>query len=389
MHSAAMSFMIFAVFCGIAVLGTIAMYTRQSLIVAYMLLGVLLGPWCLEIIPNSIIVDEIGEIGIVFLLFLLGLHLKPKDLFFLLRKATWITLASSLVFALSGFLVGKLFHYTTIESLVIGASMMFSSTIIGLKLLPTTILHHKHTGDVMVSILLLQDLVAILVLILLKGADGGALSWHELVMIFLSLPLMFVFGSLFVRWILLKLMERFDTTQEYIWILSMAWCMLLVEVAHLLHVSPQIGAFIAGVTLAEHRIAQYIAESFKPMRDLFLVVFFFSVGAHFNPHFFIEVAFPAIILAGVALLIKPVIYHFLLRREGETKSVAWEVGIRLAQNSEFSLLVAYLAGTNVLIGEKTSFLIQAITIITFIVSSYWVVWRYPTPMAMSVKLRRD
>jgi Kef-type K+ transport system membrane component KefB len=382
-------YIIFVIFFGAAILGTFAMMTRQSLLVGYMILGAALGPWGLKIISNVHLISEVGDIGIIFLLFLLGLHLQPKNLIMLLRKTVLLTAVSSIVFAVIGYGVGLAFKYTQVESLVLGGAMMFSSTIIGLKLLPTTILHHKHTGEVMISILLLQDVLAIMVLLFLKAGGSEQFNWKELAITIVALPLMFYFSSLFVRHVLLKLLAKFDTMQEYIWVLSIGWCMLLVQISHLVHLSGEVGAFIAGVALAEHPIAQYIAETLKPLRDLFLVAFFFSVGAFFNPAYITVVIIPAIILAAGALFLKPLIYRLLLVREGETKKVSWEVGVRLGQASEFSLLVAYLAGHNSMISDKTSFLIQACTIITFVVSSYWVVLKYPTPMATSAKLRQD
>ncbi len=89
------------------------------------------------------------------------------------------------------------------------------------------------------------------------------------------------------------------------------------------------------------------------------------------------------------MAIKPVIYRLLLRWVGESKQVSWEVGIRLAQISEFSLIIAYMALSNHLIANKAASLIETITILSFIVSSYWVVMKYPTPLAISDRLRRD
>ena len=382
-------FLIFIIFFGAAILCTFAMFTRQSLLVAYMVLGLALGPWGLRLVPNPQLVSEVGDIGIIFLLFLLGLHLQPKNLLLLLRKTVLLTVVSSVIFAAIGYAVGLLFHYTQMGSIVIGGAMMFSSTIMGLKLLPTTILHHKHTGEVMISILLLQDLLAIVLLLLLKAFESKGFTFKEVGTLFVVLPAMVVFSMLFVHFVLLKLLEKFDTIQEYIWIVAIGWCLLLAEIGHFAGLSTEVGAFIAGVALAENPISQYIAESLKPMRDLFLVVFFFSVGAHFDPHYLIRVLGPALILAVGVLFLKPLIYRFLLVREGESKQVSWEVGVRLGQASEFSLLIAYLAGGSALIGLKTSFLIQAATIITFVVSSYWVVIKYPTPLATSAKLRQD
>ena len=157
----------------------------------------------------------------------------------------------------------------------------------------------------------------------------------------------------------------------------------------LLGLSAEIGAFIAGVSLATSPLSVYIAESLKPVRDFFLVMFFFSVGAAFDLKYLPTVIIPAVILMVLLLAIKPVTYRYLLGWVGESKQVAWEVGVRLAQISEFSLIIAYAGLSSHLIGSSAAYLIEAATILSFIVSSYWVVMKYPTPVAMSDRLRRD
>lgn len=382
-------YVIFLVFAGTAVLSTMALFTRQSLLVAYILLGALLGPWGLKLVTDSVLIKQTGDIGIIFLLFLLGLHLQPQNLLHSLRKMSWITLISSLLFLLIGFVVSYLFHFSVTESLIIGITMMFSSTIIGLKLLPTTILHHQHTGGLMISILLLQDLIAIGVLLILQGISDHAFAVRDLFFIIIAFPVLLLLAYFFANFVLAPLLRLFDKIHEYVFILSIGWCLTMSEIGHLMGLSQAIGAFIAGVALASNPISLYIAESLKPLRDFFLVIFFFSIGAGFNFSFFPEVIVPASIIAALILTLKPYIFCWLLNQVGETKPVGWEIGVRLGQVSEFSLLVVYLAWKTHLISPAANYMVQAATILTFIVSCYWVVIRYPTPLAVSDQLRRD
>ncbi|WP_133127462.1 cation:proton antiporter [Legionella nagasakiensis] len=390
MHDGAVFYTIFLIFGGAAVFSTIVLYTRQFLLVAYILLGGALGPWGLQLIPDLSAVQQVGDMGIVFLLFLLGLHLQPQNLVHMLKKVTWIALFSSVFFAAVAYLIGRWFGLTVAESWVLGAAMMFSSTIIGLKLLPTTILHHQHTGEVMISVLLMQDLIAIVVLILINGArQDGSLSWNDLLLVGVALPALILFAFAVERYVLVKLLARFDRTQEYVFLLSIGWCLGLSILANQLGLSEDIGAFVAGVALAASPISLFIAESLKPLRDFFLVMFFFSVGATFNFSFAAQVVIPAIILAALVLFLKPLCFYFLLAKAGEKRPVSKEVGVRLGQASEFSLLVASIALSSKLISDVASNLIQATTILTFIVSSYVVVLKYPTPMSLSEKMRKD
>lgn len=388
-HTETMMFTVFLIFTGAALLSTAVLFTRQSLLVAYILLGVLLGPWGFKLVSDPALVNQIGEVGIIFLLFLLGLNLQPQNLWHMFRKVTVVAIISSIAFAAIGYGVSRYYGFTSTESMIVGASLMFSSTIIGLKLLPTTILHHQHTGEVMISVLLMQDFIAIVVLLVLHGAGDGGFTIKDLGMVFIALPALFAFAFLFEKYILTKLLARFDRIQEYVFLLSIGWCLGMAELGKFLGLSEEIGAFIAGVALAASPIALYIAESLKPLRDFFLVMFFFSIGAAFDFQYMPVVLVPALILAALIMVLKPVIFYYLLRHAGEDKSVSREVGVRLGQGSEFSLLVASLAAGTQLIGAAAANLVHATTIITFIASSYYVVLKYPTPIALSDKMRRD
>lgn len=382
-------FSIFLIFTGAAVVSTLALYTRQSLLVAYMLLGVLIGPSGLALASDSFVIQQIGDIGIIFLLFLLGLHLDPKNLLHMLRKTTWVALMSSIIFAFTGYWVAYWYGFTNIECLIIGASMMFSSTIIGLKLLPPSMLNHQRVGGIMVSVLLLQDLIAILVLLLIHGATLSGFGLGDMGLIIFALPVLLLIAFLFERYVLMHLFTRFERVREYLFLLAIAWCLSMSELANLMGLSHEIGAFIAGVSIASNSISLYLAECLKPVRDFFLVMFFFSVGASFNLQFLPAVALPASLLAVLMLVGKPSVFRFLLCQVGEDKKSAWEVGFRLGQISEFSLLVGYIAASSSLISDTASYLIQATTMLTFLFSSYFVVFRYATPIAASEQAQNN
>jgi Kef-type K+ transport system membrane component KefB len=334
--------------------------------------------------------DEMSHIGIIFLLFLLGLDMQPSHLINMLKKASWIALLSSAAFAILGYGVAILCGYSAIESLIIGVAMMFSSTIVCIKLLPTTVLHHKHTGELVVGLLLLQDMIAIAVLLVLYSISGdennGILQYLKPVV---GLPLLIAGAFLFVKYILLKLITRFDRFHEYIFLVSIGWCLSMAVLAESAGLSAEMGAFIAGVALATSPISQYIATHLKPLRDFFLILFFFSIGASFNLDLLGLVIVPALILAIGSMLIKPVVFRFLLKGIKEDASTSWEVGFRLGQVSEFSLLIAYLAANIGLIGIEASHVIQATAILSFALSTYIVILNFPNPIAISDKLRRD
>ena len=382
-------FALFLIFSGAAVFATLALYARQALPIAYIVLGIFIGPYGLKLIDNASSIEEMAQIGIMFLLFLLGLDLSPQRLLQMLRKATVITVGTSLVFALVGGGCAWSFGYSFGESLLVGAAMTFSSTIIGLKLLPTRTLHHQHTGEIIISILLLQDLVAIAVLLLLEGLGGRGSSIQGLGLLIITLPMLLGFAYLCSRYVLIPLIRKFDKIREYIFLTAIGWCLCISQIAALLGLSYAIGAFIGGVALATSPIALYIADSLRPLRDFFLVLFFFSLGASFDLGMLGAVWLPTLLLSVLLLIIKPWIFRGFLQWAGERPRVAMEVGVRLGQVSEFALLIAVLAQQNELIGREASYLVQATTLLTFIASTYYLVLHYPTPVAISDSLRRD
>ncbi len=389
MQESSIEFSIFLIFTGAAVIATLALYARQAMIVAYILLGLLMGPFGLGYIDDPQLISDISTIGIIFLLYLLGLDLLPQQLWNMLREALVVTLLSSAAFCLIGFSVGYLFGYELLQALLIGSVMMFSSTIIGLKLLPTTTLHHKHTGQIIISVLLIQDLVAIVILLLLQGYGKGGDLTISIIGQLLYLPVLVILSYVLERFVIIKLLMRFDQIHEYIFLLAIGWCLGIAELAHFVGLSHEIGAFVAGITLASSPIALFIAERLRPLRDFFLIIFFFSLGAGFNMSVVDEIILPAVILAVTALILKPLVIGWLLQMEGEKKSVSYETGFRLGQISEFSLLIAVLALESGFIPAKTSYLIQLATLLTFIVSSYIIVLKYPTPISVNSRLRRD
>lgn len=378
----------FIIFTGAAALAAVALYTRQPLIVAYIAIGCLVGPHGIALVSDDRLLAEIGEIGIIFLLFLVGLDLPPAKLKDMIGESVLTALASTVVFFSLGFGVMLAFDFTLVEAAIAGTACVFSSTILGIKLLPTTVLHHRHIGEIVISLLLIQDLVAIIALLVLAGFDaqGGVLSTTLTVLV--ALPVVAVVAYLGVRFFVVPLLARFDVFQEFTFLLAVGWCLGVASLSQALSLSWEIGAFVAGVSLANSPIAQYITENLRPLRDFFLVLFFFAVGAAINPSMLLHVWLPTLVLALVLVAGKPPVFRALLRWQKESDRVSTEVGYRLGQASEFSLLLVFVAGT-ALLSAEAAHVVQGATVVTLLLSSYLVVFRYPSPIAVSETLRRD
>jgi Kef-type K+ transport system membrane component KefB len=376
------------IFAGAAVLGTVFLYLRQPIILAYIVLGGLIGPWGFRVLGDAGHIEQLSHIGIILLLFLLGLNLHPEKLLQLFRKTSIVTLSTSFLFMVLAALVSVLMGFEWRDSLIIGSAMMFSSTIVSLKLIPTTTLHQRHTGEMMISVLLFQDILAILLILFLGGgAEGGGIL--IMVLVVLKLAGLGAFSFATVKFVLIPLFRRFDAIKEYIFLASLGWCLFMAEMAHLLGLSYEMGAFLAGVAIAAFPVALIISENLKPLREFFLILFFFSIGARFDLFVTKNVVLPGLVLAAVLMAAKPLLFRAAFAMIKEEKRISRELGVRLGQASEFSLLVAYSAEKSGQITVSSSYLIQTVVIITFIASTYWVVIKYPTPISSKKGMRMD
>jgi Kef-type K+ transport system membrane component KefB len=384
-----MFFSFFLIFTGAAVLATFALYTRQPLLIAYIFLGVLVGPFGFSILEDTHLLSDIAEIGIIFLLFLLGLDMQISNLVSTLRKSLVVGVLSCISFAIVGYGITKAFGFSTMEASIIGLCLMFSSTIIGIKLLPTTVLHHRHAGELMVGILLIQDFIAILVLLAIESLGQSTVNAWTFLKPLLVLPVLIAGTFAAVKYVILPLLTKFDRFHEYIFLLAIGWCLGVGEAAKLLGLSHEIGAFIAGVSLASSPISQFIALNLKPLRDFFLILFFFTLGAQLNIGVLSTIIMPMIVLTVAVLLGKPLVFRFLLHKLSESNHLAWDIGYRLGQISEFSLLVTFIAQSTGLLSEKATVLVQSTAIATFAISSYIIIFNFQNPIAVSDRLSRD
>jgi Kef-type K+ transport system membrane component KefB len=376
------------IFAGAALFATLFLYLKQPIIIAYIVLGIVVGPKGLGLINDADQIEQLAHIGIILLLFLIGLNFQPEKLVGLLGRIGFVTLATCFIFMLLGLATASVLGYPFIDSLVIGSALMFSSTIVSLKLIPTTQLHHHHVGGVMISVLLLQDVIAIVLIVLVTegGMDNITTS---VALLLLKLVVLGVMSFAIVRFVIKKLFLKFNVIKEHTFVLALGWGLLVAGAAEILGLSLEMGAFIAGISLATVPIALVIAEELKPLRDFFLILFFFSIGAEFDLVVSQRLIVPGLIITALLMVAKPVIFNWGFKAIGEKPQNSAELGVRLGQASEFSLLIAFSALASGLIEERSSYLIQLVVVLTFVASTYWVVNAYPTPISHKVGQRKD
>jgi len=383
-------------------LAVAAHYLRQPLIVAYLAAGVLFGPNspvpALRLVSQVEFVQGTGGLGLVLLLFLLGLVLHPGRLLRIFRQASLVTLCSASVFFLVGVgvtvavtrLAPGTYDLTLGQALFIGCTTAFSSTLLVVKLLPTRRLHESAVGTLAIGVLIVQDVLAIVILLVMAAVSfGGAgpglgIGWR------LALGVGMLGAAFPVeRYLLSRLMRRIDKYPELMFVVSLAWCFALAAGADLLGFSREIGAFVAGLALARSPVSLYIWEKVVPVRDFFIVLLFFSLGAMVDTRS--SDLGPVLLLSGllalILVLLKPYLFQFALRVARAEPALAEEAGWRLGQCSEFGLVIAFLARSQGLIGTQAFDLILVTTLLSFLASTYIVVLKYPSPLGVTSRMQ--
>lgn len=371
------------------ILSVLAMFLKQPVVVAYILTGMIIGPGWLRWIRDVEFIELISHLGITLLLFLAGLNLHPQKLLKIFRKTTLVTMTNCFMSFVLAFVAGLFMGFDVIECLCIGLALMYSSTILVVKLLPTTQLHHERMGAACIGVLIMQDLLAVAALAFIRCLGTAENPVFSFAVLSGKLVLFLVGLFLFEALALTRLMKRVDRLHEVLFVLGLAWCFGIASISNQMGLFYESGAFFAGVVLARQPISRFIAERLKPIRDFFLVLFFFSLGAKLDLVMMRHMILPACVLGGLFVFIKPVVFEKAFRFSGESAKFSAEAGCRLGQLSEFSLLVAFLAVEMQLLSAAASQYIQLTTIITFVVSSYLVVFRYPTPIGVEDKLMKD
>jgi Kef-type K+ transport system membrane component KefB len=386
-----------AVVVGSSVLAWLACQGRQPVILGYFLCGLLLGPVRIQLFsglgapdvtPSVGALGEISRLGVMLLLFLAGLVLHVDRLRTFFRTAIVVTLAKCLLTWALMFAFLIAWQFEVRDSLIASVALMFSSTILVVKLLPTTTLHQKHMGSICIAVLIAEDLLAVVALLFVGSSPESGL--RELL---LGLPLRLVLlvavavaGEQFV---LRRMMRRSDTYNEVLVMLCLGWCVGIALLAQTLGVPYEIGAFVAGVSIARGRIALVFSEQLKPLRDFFLMFFFFVLGFGFELSQLRHIWLPALLAAGVIAGLRPFLLEWLFRRMGEERAFARETGFRLGQASEFALIIAVVATQGNYLSPQMASLVKLATVLSMLVSSYLVVLQYPTPIGVQPGLQRD
>jgi len=347
--------------------GYIAKMLKQPLIPTYLLVGILLGP-VLGLITDAENMFLLSEIGIAFLLFIVGLELDLRKLKDVGDVATiGGLLQMALMFGL-GFLAARLLHYSSTVSVYLAFALAFSSTMVTIKLLSDKYELDSMHGRIVIGILLTQDIVAILAMSILGSTGSGSV---------LALVLKLLFGftlivaSFFLgKWLFPPIFQRAAKSLELLFLLAVSVCFFFALFFTLFGFSIAIGAFIAGVILGNLPYNIEIIGRVKPLRDFFTVLFFTSLGLQFAQTDLLSTLPTLLMLVLLTVLVSPLLTMIITALFGYTRRIAFLTGTVLSQISAFALIIALEGLKKGALTKETYSVILEAAIITIAASAY-------------------
>ena len=376
---------------GIAVL--IFRKLKQPLVLGYLIAGFLAGNH-FDFFPSVKEMKSVevwAEIGVIFLLFSLGLEFSFKKLMKVGETAS-ITAATQIVtMCILGYSVGQWLDWSTMDSVFLGVILSISSTTIILKSFDELGVKTQKFAGIVIGSLIVQDILAILMMVLLSTiAVSNQFSGMDLLMSVLKLIFFLVIwflGGIFIIPTVLKKTKHL-LTDEMLLIISLALCLTMVSLAANVGFSPALGAFIMGSIIAETTQAEHIEHLVKPVKDLFGAVFFVSVGMLINPEALYQHAIPVVILSFVTIFGQSISSTFGALLSGQPLKDSIRTGMSLSQIGEFSFIIATLGVT---LNATTSFLypiVVAVSAVTVFTTPFMIKYSLPFSEYLAQNLPR-
>lgn len=364
-----------------AVVGAVGMLLRQPLIISFIAVGLLLGPSGFGLLTETAEIRLLAEVGISLLLFVVGLKLDVANVRTMGPVALATGMGQVIFTSFFGFLIAMAMGMDALTAAYVSVALALSSTIVIIKLFTDKGEIDSLHGRITVGILIVQDIVVIAALIVLAAV--GAVAEESV-----SLPVQLALVALkaagliigiiaLIRWVMKPLMDYLSRSQELLVLCAIAWAVFLATVAHLLGLSTEVGAFLAGVALASTEYREAIAARLVSLRDFLLLFFFVDLGASLDTSLVSAQASSAALLSLFVLIGNPLIVMGIMGIMGYRSRTSFFTGTAMAQISEFSLIILAMG---VSLGHITSEILGLTTLVGLVtigISSYLIVYSGP------------
>jgi len=357
-----------------SLLGVLGYFLRQPLILAFIGAGMILGPSGTNILSDVHFIESISHIGVMLMLFLIGLEMSTAKLKDLGLVALVVGIGQVLFTGLGTYALAHLLGFYGIAAAYIAIALTLSSTVVTVKLLLEKRDINSFYGQITIGVLIVQDIIAILALLALGGFTTGGFDPMTAVNLFVGGTLLAVTTMMFAKYFLSHLYNKIAGSQELLILFSLSWCFIIAILGKELGLSMEIGAFIAGINLANLPYTFEINAKAKLLRDFFITIFFVALGASLS---FASIDFswvPLVVFSLFILVGNPLIVMTLMGILGYDKRNSLFTGLTIANVSEFSLILVAMGATLGHVNDSTVTLITLITIITMVISSYMITY---------------
>jgi monovalent cation:H+ antiporter-2, CPA2 family len=365
-----------------------------SPIVGYLIAGLLVGPYTPGFVADRHMAEQLAEVGIILLMFGVGLQFHIEELVAVWRVAVPGAIAQSVVATGLGMVVAHAFGWTPTAGLVFGIGLSVASTVVLIRVLSDNRDLHTRAGHIAVGWLVVEDLLTVLVLVMMPAIYGGrtgdssvaaSLGLAALKVAILT-ALILVGGRRVVPWLLTRIAATRSRELFTLTVLALALC-ISVASAQFFGVSMALGAFLAGLVVGRSEFSVRAASEALPMRDAFAVLFFVSVGMLLEPGFVMNA--PLLILSALAVVLigKPLVALALVLLWGYPAGMALQIAVALAQIGEFSFIVAAVGAQLGLVTDDVRNTLVATAIVSIAVNP--LLYRVVKPLERWVPQRRS
>ncbi|BBP42626.1 cation:proton antiporter [Thiosulfativibrio zosterae] len=369
-----------------AVIGFIGVQLKQPLIVSFIAVGILVGPAVLGIVTLTDEINLLAHLGIAVLLFVVGLKLDLHIIRTMGVVALFTGLGQVIFTSVIGFLIGLALGFSSIGALYVAVALTFSSTIIIVKLLSDKRELDALHGRIAIGFLIVQDIVVVLAMIGLTAIGQSETSGnlgYEALMVLIKGAVLLVAVALLIRYVMPKLLAKLAHSSELLVLFAIAWAVLGASIGYMMGFSQEVGAFLAGITLASTHYRELIGARLVSLRDFLLLFFFISLGASLDLSTLGSQIWPALVFSIFVLVGNPLIVMVIMGYMGYRKRTGFLAGLTVAQISEFSLILAALGFSLGHIDQETVGLVTLVGLITISASTYMILYSHPLYLKLS------
>lgn len=348
-----------------SILGYFSHRIKFSPILGYLLAGYFIGPYSPGLVADITLAEQLAEIGVILMMFGVGLHFKWKDLINVKNIALPGAIGQIIITSLIVILFVLQIGWTLQAGMIFGLAIGVTSTVVLIRVLSESNLINTLEGHISVGWLIVEDIITVLAILLVpslaRSLNGEAFSPTEFLISTISTllkftlltVLMFTFGQKLIKYLLSKVVK---TNSAELFILSVLTIIFLIAMGAtlLFGISIALGAFLSGMVIGQTRVRHHVADKMIPLKDIFMVIFFLSIGMLFNPRAIAEEPLLFCSMLAIVLLIKPLVAFLIVWALRYPFRIAFTIAVALAQIGEFSFILAE-AGTRLSILPESGY----------------------------------